>query len=63
MAMASECDGDRVVGISCVVGVGVAITGAARGIGRATAEALIAQGARIAIGDLDLDSPTLKKGP
>lgn len=31
----------------------VAITGAARGIGRATATALIAQGARVAIGDID----------
>jgi NADP-dependent 3-hydroxy acid dehydrogenase YdfG len=33
----------------------VAITGAARGIGRATAEALIRDGARVAIGDLDAD--------
>jgi NAD(P)-dependent dehydrogenase (short-subunit alcohol dehydrogenase family) len=31
------------------------ITGAARGIGRATAAALIAEGARLAIGDLDED--------
>ncbi len=31
----------------------VAITGAARGIGRATAEALTREGARVAIGDLD----------
>lgn len=33
----------------------VAITGGARGIGRATAEALAAAGARVAIGDLDVD--------
>ena len=32
----------------------VAITGAARGIGRATAEALIRKGCKVAIGDLDL---------
>jgi NAD(P)-dependent dehydrogenase (short-subunit alcohol dehydrogenase family) len=32
----------------------VAITGAARGIGRATAQALARKGARVAIGDLDL---------
>ncbi|HEY4280218.1 MAG TPA: SDR family oxidoreductase [Conexibacter sp.] len=32
----------------------VAITGGARGIGRATAAALVAKGARVAIGDLDL---------
>jgi NAD(P)-dependent dehydrogenase (short-subunit alcohol dehydrogenase family) len=31
----------------------VAITGAARGIGRSTAQALIARGARVAIGDVD----------
>ena len=32
-----------------------AITGAARGIGRATAEAFVRQGMRVAIGDLDLE--------
>src|SRR3954447_18537597 len=31
----------------------VAITGSARGIGRATAEILLARGARVAFGDLD----------
>src|SRR5436309_1106276 len=36
-----------------LAGMSVAITGGARGIGRATAAALIAQGARIAIGDID----------
>ena len=34
-------------------GLGVAITGGARGIGLATAQALAARGARVAIGDLD----------
>jgi len=33
----------------------VAITGAGRGIGAATAQALTAEGARVAIGDIDLD--------
>jgi NAD(P)-dependent dehydrogenase (short-subunit alcohol dehydrogenase family) len=36
-----------------LTGTVVAITGGARGIGRATARALLAQGARIAIGDID----------
>ena len=38
-----------------VAGRVVAITGGARGIGRATATALIGTGARVAIGDLDAD--------
>jgi NAD(P)-dependent dehydrogenase (short-subunit alcohol dehydrogenase family) len=33
----------------------VAITGGARGIGKATARALVGQGARVGIGDLDVD--------
>src|SRR5438105_853679 len=36
-----------------LAGMAIAITGGARGIGRATAAALIAQGARIAIGDIE----------
>lgn len=36
-------------------GAVVAITGAAQGIGRATAEAFAARGARVAIGDLDVE--------
>ena len=38
-----------------VQGQVVAVTGGARGIGRATAAALLAAGARVAIGDLDAD--------
>jgi NADP-dependent 3-hydroxy acid dehydrogenase YdfG len=37
-----------------LAGKTAAITGAARGIGRATAEALLRQGMRVAIGDVDL---------
>ena len=33
----------------------IAITGAARGIGQATAKALLASGARVVIGDRDVD--------
>ncbi|TML28095.1 MAG: SDR family NAD(P)-dependent oxidoreductase, partial [Actinobacteria bacterium] len=36
-----------------IAGRVVAVTGAARGIGRATAAALGREGARVAIGDLD----------
>src|ERR1700731_1391487 len=36
-----------------LAGTVVAITGGARGIGRATAAALITQGARVAIGDIE----------
>jgi short-subunit dehydrogenase len=39
-----------------LAGETVAITGAARGIGRATAQALLAQGMRVAIGDVDADA-------
>ncbi|MGN6869803.1 MAG: SDR family oxidoreductase [Solirubrobacteraceae bacterium] len=39
--------------VRSLTGQVVAITGGARGIGRATAAALIAQGARVAIGDID----------
>jgi len=38
-----------------IAGRVVAITGAARGIGRATAAALVREGATVAIGDLDLE--------
>src|SRR5271166_4685934 len=39
-----------------LAGQSAAITGAARGIGRATAEALVRQGMRVAIGDLDFEA-------
>ena len=39
-----------------------AITGGARGIGRATAAALIARGVRVAIGDLDAGISRLEAG-
>jgi NADP-dependent 3-hydroxy acid dehydrogenase YdfG len=38
-----------------IAGRVIAITGAARGIGRATAAALVREGARVAVGDLDVD--------
>ena len=39
-----------------LAGAVVAITGGARGIGRATAEALLRRGARVAIGDVDAET-------
>src|SRR5882762_4969470 len=42
--------------VSNISGRVVAITGGARGIGLATAQALHAGGARVAIGDLDADA-------
>jgi len=43
-------------------GTVVAVTGGARGIGAATARALVAAGARVAIGDLDLEATTPTAG-
>jgi NADP-dependent 3-hydroxy acid dehydrogenase YdfG len=37
-------------------GASIALTGGARGIGRATAESLVAQGAGVAIGDIDVEA-------
>jgi NAD(P)-dependent dehydrogenase (short-subunit alcohol dehydrogenase family) len=39
-----------------LAGENAAVTGGARGIGRATAQALLAQGMRVAIGDLDVEA-------
>ena len=39
-----------------LAGETAAITGGARGIGRSTAEALLRQGMRVAIGDVDLET-------
>src|SRR5271156_1455889 len=39
-----------------LAGETAAITGAARGIGRATAQAFVRQGMRVAIGDVDLQA-------
>jgi NADP-dependent 3-hydroxy acid dehydrogenase YdfG len=39
-----------------LAGETAAVTGAARGIGRATAEAFLCQGMRVAIGDVDIDA-------
>jgi NAD(P)-dependent dehydrogenase (short-subunit alcohol dehydrogenase family) len=39
-----------------LAGETAAITGAARGIGRATAEALLRRGMKVAIGDVDLEA-------
>src|SRR5580698_7051406 len=39
-----------------LAGETAAITGGGRGIGRATAEALLRQGMRVAIGDVDLET-------
>src|ERR1700730_7835108 len=39
-----------------LAGQTAAITGGGRGIGRATAEAMLGQGMRVAIGDVDLET-------
>jgi short-subunit dehydrogenase len=43
------------MGLSSLTGRTAAVTGAARGIGRATAEAFVRQGMKVAIGDIDVD--------
>ncbi|HEY4427187.1 MAG TPA: SDR family oxidoreductase [Solirubrobacteraceae bacterium] len=45
-----------------LAGETAAITGGARGIGRATAEALLRQGMRVAIGDVDLEAARITAG-
>ena len=45
----------KFVGMDNIRGKTIAITGAARGIGHATAKALLARGARVVIGDRDVD--------
>jgi len=45
----------KFVGMDNISGKTVVITGAARGIGHATAKALLARGARVVIGDRDVD--------
>lgn len=45
-----------------LAGAHVAITGGARGIGRATVEAFLARGAKVSLGDLDLDLATATAG-
>jgi NADP-dependent 3-hydroxy acid dehydrogenase YdfG len=45
-----------------LAGETAAITGAARGIGRATAAAFLRQGMRVAIGDIDLEAATKAAG-
>jgi len=43
-------------------GAVIAVTGGAKGIGQATAEQMVARGARVAIGDLDLEGVTATAG-
>src|SRR5690625_2799810 len=56
----------KFVGVDNIRGKTIAITGAARGIGLATAAALLARGARVVIGDRDvsaLDNAVKELGP